>query len=74
VRWQLAEYGWELLEIGAGGYGVVKISSLEAAKPATAKRYLSELELRALKAGQLPWDELEREADPEEDQSDVENE
>jgi hypothetical protein len=74
LRGQLAEFGWELLELGSGGFGAVQISSLEAAKPVTAKRYLSDAELRALKLGRLAWDELEREVDPDEDQSDPDQE
>src|SRR6202035_2400474 len=45
----LAEYSWTLTEIDSGGYAAVRTKTLEAAKPVTAKRWLTDDERRALK-------------------------
>jgi hypothetical protein len=64
----LAEYSWTLAEIDNGGYAAVKTKTLETAKPATAKRWLTADELRALKRATVKWSVFEREAAPEQEQ------
>lgn len=58
----LAEFSWTLSEIDSGGYAAIRTKALEAAKPATAKRWLTEDERRALKNGKAKWADLEKEA------------
>jgi hypothetical protein len=69
----LAEYSWTLNEIDSGGYAAVKSKTLEAAKPATAQRWLADDERRALKRGTVNWAAFEKEAygdheDPDKDE------
>ncbi len=64
----LAEYSWILFEISSGGYGAVQAKTLEAAKPVTAKRYLTDVERRALKRGTADLAALKKEADPEQEE------
>ena len=47
----LAEYSWTLTEIDTGGYAALRTKTLQAAKPVTAKRWLTEDERRALRRG-----------------------
>jgi hypothetical protein len=58
----LAEYGWTLSEIDSGGYAAIRTKALEAAKPVTAKRWLTDDERRALKNGKAKWPHFEKEA------------
>src|SRR5215475_325725 len=58
----LAEYSWTLTEIDSGGYAVLRTKTLEAAKPVTAKRWLSDDEWRALERGAVKWSAFEKEA------------
>lgn len=58
----LAEYSWTLSEIDSGGYAAIRTKALEAAKPVTAKRYLTDDERRALKNGKAKWSDFEKEA------------
>lgn len=57
----LIEYGWALFETG-GGYSAVRISTLDAAKPVTAKNGLSKQERDALREGNADWSSFEEEA------------
>ena len=71
----LAEYSWTLSEIDSGGYAAIRTKALEAAKPVTAKRWLTDDERRALKNGKSKWAEFEKEAaralEPPKDDDDV---
>ncbi len=66
----LAEHSWILFEIGTGGCGAIKASSLEAAKPVTAKRFLSDAERKMLKGSEMDWSELQQDASPEQGDDD----
>lgn len=68
----LAEYSWTLTEIDSGGYAAVRTKTLEAAKPVTAKRWLTDNERKALKRGTAQWSAFEREATSGQEQSDDE--
>jgi hypothetical protein len=65
----LAEYSWTLSEIDSGGFAVMRTKALEAAKPVTAKRWLTDHERRALKRGKANWSAFETEAAPEQGQA-----
>jgi hypothetical protein len=64
----LAEYSWILFELGGGGFGAIQAKALEAAKPVTAKRWLSADERRELRRGTADLTVFEREANPEQEQ------
>ena len=66
----LAEYSWTLSEIDSGGYAAIRTKALEAAKPVTAKRWLTDDERRALRRGKANWSAFEKEAAPEQEQPD----
>lgn len=69
----LAEFGWILFEISSGGFGAVQAKTLEAAKPVTAKRFLTDEERQALRQGKIKPETFENEAKPlEEDAADDE--
>lgn len=61
---ELAEFGWILFDISSGGYGAVQAKTLEAAKPVTASRYLTEDERLALRHGKMRPEHFENEASP----------
>ena len=58
----LAEYSWTLTEIDSGGYAALRTKTLEAAKPVTAKRWLSDDEWKALERGTIKLSVFEKEA------------
>jgi hypothetical protein len=58
----LAEYAWTLTEIDSGGYAAVRTKTLEAAKPVTAKRWLTDDERKKLKLGEAKWFSFKKEA------------
>jgi len=60
----LAEYSWTLTEIDSGGYAAVRTKTLEAAKPVTAKRWLTDEERRKLRRGEANWAVFEEEVAP----------
>ena len=61
----LAEFSWIMFEISTGGYGAVKSKALEAAKSVTAKRMLTDKELKAIQDdGKVDWAKLRKEAMP----------
>lgn len=60
----LAEYSWTLTEIDSGGYAAVRTKTLEAAKPVTTKRWLTDEERRQLRRGEANWAVFEDEAAP----------
>ena len=64
----LAEYSWTFCEINSGGYAVIRTKSLEAAKAATAKRWLTDEEREQLKRGSVKWSRFEREAASQEEE------
>lgn len=64
---ELAEFDWILFEISSGGFGAVQAKTLEAAKPVTAKRLLSDDERRTLRRNAVDWATFEREAKPPEE-------
>ena len=66
----LAEFSWILFEISSGGFGAVHAKTLEAAKPVTGKRWLTDDERRALRRGTADWAALRREAAPEPEEPD----
>jgi hypothetical protein len=49
---ELEDYALVLIELDAGGYGLIPSKSLEAAKTITAKSWLSEDEMLAMKRGE----------------------
>lgn len=49
----LGQYGVGLLELDSGGFGLIYMKALEAAKATTAKRYLTPQELRDVRRGNL---------------------
>jgi hypothetical protein len=64
VASDLADLGLNLIELDAGGFALIPSKSLEAARTITAKRWLNENELRAVKNGKpidvdALWQELE---------------
>jgi len=61
----LAEYSWTLSELDSGGYAAIRAKALEAAKPVTAKRWLTDDERRGLRRGRAVWSAFEKEASPE---------
>ncbi|MCZ4289712.1 hypothetical protein [Hoeflea alexandrii] len=61
-------YDWILFELAVGGYGAVKASTLEAARPVTAKRLLTDDERQALRRKNASFDQFEEEVAPEHDQ------
>lgn len=62
VAKELADYSWVLFELPTGGFGATQARSLAAAKPVTAKRWLSDDELKSLKAGKVAVEDFEAEA------------
>ena len=66
----LVEYSWVLFELDSGGYGAVQAKTLEAAKPVTAMRLLTDDERRELRRGLVDWAVFEREAAPEQESPD----
>jgi hypothetical protein len=63
-----SNYGLYLIELDSGGFGIVPARSLEAAKPVTAKRYLTDI-LEELKYGKdLDFEEIEEELAEEDNQ------
>lgn len=48
---ELSSHGWLLAELDAGGFGAIRIKSLEAAKTVTAKRVLTGGEFLMVKNG-----------------------
>lgn len=66
-------YDWILTELATGGYGAVQAKALEAAKPVTAKRYLTDDERKDLRQGTADLAALEDEVitdqeEPEQDE------
>ena len=57
---EIAEFGWILFEISSGGFGAVQAKTLEAAKPVTAKRFLTDEERRDLRQGTITPETFER--------------
>jgi len=55
------DFDLAMVELDTGGFGITPIKSLEGAKAITAKRLLSEAEVRALRRGSNNLDELRRE-------------
>jgi hypothetical protein len=66
----LAEYSWTLSEIDSGGYAAIQTKTLEAAKPVTATRLLTDDERRALRHDKTDWAAFEKEASLEQEQPD----
>lgn len=66
----LVEYGWNMSELDTGGFGVIQTKSLEAAKAVTARRYLSDDELRAVRRDVFDATQWIEEAQPEQDEPD----
>ncbi len=64
---------WIMFELAIGGYGAVQAKALEAAKPVTAKRWLTDEERKALRTGDTDWEAFEEEATPDQDQADDED-
>src|SRR4051794_17665239 len=50
-------YGWLLVELATGGFGAVEARALEAAKPVTGNKQLSEDERRTLVRGKAKYEE-----------------
>lgn len=71
---ELAEFGWILFEIASGGFGAVQAKTLEAAKPVTAKRLLTDDERRALRRNAVDWATFEREAKPQQEEDTADDE
>jgi hypothetical protein len=65
---ELAELSWILFEVASGGYAAVQAKALEAAKPVTALRLLTDEERRALRRGAVDWNAFQREAEPQEEE------
>lgn len=61
-------YDWIMFELEVGGYGAVKASTLEAARPVTASRLLTDVERQALRSRNASFDAFEEEVAPEQDQ------
>jgi len=70
----LAEYSWTLTEIDSGGYAAIRTKTLEAAKPVTAKRWLTDDERKALKRGTAKWSGFEKDAAGDQQQPEDEDE
>lgn len=66
---EIAEFGWILFEINSGGFGAVQAKALEAAKPVTAKRLLSDDERSALRKGTIDLEALEAEISVSDDEA-----
>lgn len=64
----LAEFDWILFELASGGYGAVQAKALEAAKPVTAKRWLTDGERMALRRGEVDFTAFEKEVTSEHEQ------
>lgn len=64
---------WIMFELAIGGYGAVHAKALEAAKPVTAKRWLTDEERKDLRLGKADWEVFEKEAAPQQDQADDED-
>lgn len=74
VKLHLFDFNLIMSEIKKGGYGLMKASALEGAKPLLAKNELSEEERIALKDQEVDYEALEDElAEEEEDHSDDED-
>lgn len=63
-------FDWILFELAIGGYGAIQSKSVEAAKPVTAKRWLTDDERKAFRRGDTSFADFELEATPEQDQPD----
>lgn len=50
-----------MFEIDSGGYGIVAAKAVEAAKPLTAKKWISEVERSSIRNGIVDWERLEAE-------------
>ncbi len=59
------DFGVLFCELDTGAYGVFSMTSLEGAKTVTAKKFLSDVELIALKKGKLSFSALLDELEPE---------
>lgn len=67
----MEDLNWAMAELDTGGFGCIRIRGLEGAKPVTAKKYLTEDEIKAMRKGLLDYDGIEAELalapDPPED-------
>lgn len=63
-------FDWILFELAAGGFGAIQSKSVEAAKPVTAKRWLTDDERKAVRRRDPSLADFEEEAAPEQDQPD----
>lgn len=52
---------YALVELESGGFGMIEVSSIQAAPAITARRYLSDDEREALRDGSLDFQELVQE-------------
>jgi len=51
LRSSLEDLGWGLQELESGGYAAISLKSLEAAKPVTVERYLTDGEKKRVRKG-----------------------
>lgn len=61
-----------MFEIDSGGYGVVSAKAVEAAKPLTAKSWLTEVERSSIRKGKAKWSDFEAELPSDAEPSDDE--
>lgn len=54
-------YDWLLVELSSGGFGAVQAKALEAAKPVTGKKYLSQEERQSIDRGEADYESFHRE-------------
>ena len=57
---QLDDFGFVLLELERGGFGIIPISALDGAPAITAKKYLAD-DLARLKRGKVDFDDIRSE-------------
>jgi hypothetical protein len=57
----VGEFGWIVFELRSGGYGAVKASALEAARPVLIRNGLQEAERHDLRHRQVEWSAFEDE-------------
>ena len=65
---ELADLSWIFFELASGGFAAVQAKALEAAKPVTVRRFLTDEERGALNRGDIDCDALRREAEPHEEE------
>lgn len=58
------DFGWLMTDLASGGYGVIQAKTLEAAKPVTVKKLMTEDERKALRRGQIDLAAFEQEVSP----------